>query len=67
MRNKIFLSKVIGLIMVTGSIAITGNTQTIKVQSGNFISGKGGAVITLNNTDLENNGTINQQPGLVVD
>jgi len=63
MRIKIFLSKVAGLIIITGSIAITGNAQNIKVQSGTFISGKGGAVITLNNTDLQNDGTINQQPG----
>ena len=62
MNLKIYTTKLYCL-LYTVCFTITGTQAQLKVQSGATISCTGGAVITLNNTDLNNDGTISLSAG----
>jgi hypothetical protein len=62
MKNNIFTNK-ISCLICTVCLTVTSTQAQLKVQSGATISCTGGAVITLNNTDLNNDGTISLSAG----
>jgi hypothetical protein len=64
MNKKIYTSKITCL-LCTACFAVTAiqAQSVLKVQSGAVIATTGGAVITLNNMDLNNDGTISQSTG----
>lgn len=64
MKKKIYTTKINCLLfIVCFSITSIQAQNVLKVQSGAVISSTGGAVITLNNMDLDNDGTISQSAG----